>query len=115
MAITGCVLKTIAFYYLNELIYIYIYKFHYSQCYTLFVTFILGEIKRAPFHSGMNKNDDVSNQNLKETKHNPHWGSTIRRRFLNSNGVSLTIDESSAPLIFSLNDHDHDGLCIGTR
>ena len=63
----------------------------------------------------MNKNDDVSNQNLKETKNNPHWGSTIRRRFLNSNGVSLTIDENSAPLIFSLNDHDHDGLCIGTR
>ena len=47
--------------------------------------------------------------NFKGTTDNHRWGNTIRKLFFNSNGVSLMVDESSSPIVFSLHDHDHDG------
>ena len=84
----------------------------------VFHIFYLGLIKQAPFHSGISRNEDMSNQNFKDSKDNTsrrHWGNAIRKLFYNSNGASLMIEEGSNPIIFSLNDPHHDGLCIGTR
>ena len=83
-----------------------------------FISFYLGLIKQAPFHSGISRNEDMSNQNFKNSEDNTsrrHWGNAIRKLFFNSNGVSLMIEEGSNPILFSLNDPHHDGLCIGTR
>ena len=82
------------------------------------ISFYLGLIKQAPFHSGISRNEDMSNQNFKNSEDNTsrrHWGNAIRKLFFNSNGVSLMIEEGSNPILFSLNDPHHDGLCIGTR
>ena len=72
-------------------------------------------VKKSPFQTGHRRYADVYNPNSQDTLDNHHWGSTIRKRFLNSNGVSLMIDDRSSPVVFSLNDHEHPGLCIGTR
>ena len=79
------------------------------------LSFEKGMIKNSPFQTGHRRYADIFNQNNQDTLNNHHWGSTIRKRFLNSNGVSLMIDDRSSPVVFSLNDHDHPGLCIGTR
>ena len=81
-----------------------------------YILFELGLIKQAPFHSGLSTNEDMSKQRFKDIMDdNRHWGNAIRKLFYNSNGVSLMIEEGSNPIIFSLNDPHHDGLCIGTR
>ena len=88
------------------------------KCFILMASsiFDLDLIKQAPFHSGISRNEDVSNQDFKDSlDNNRHWGNTIRKMFYNSNGVSLIIEEGSNPIIFSLNDPHHDGLCIGTQ
>ena len=76
-------------------------------------------IKQAPFHTGFSKYRHMSNQISKDATNNQRWGNTIRKLFFNSNGVSLLIDESSNPIVFSLDATDHSnhtrGLCIGTR
>ena len=83
------------------------------MCHLLF--FEKGMVKKSPFQTGHRRYADVFNQKNQDSLNNHHWGSTIRKRFLNSNGVSLMIDDRSSPVVFSLNDHDHPGLCIGTR
>ena len=79
------------------------------------LSFEKGMVKKSPFQTGHRRYVDVFNQKNQDSLNNHHWGSTIRKRFLNSNGVSLMIDDGSSPIVFSLNDHDHPGLCIGTR
>ena len=79
------------------------------------LSFEKGMVKKSPFQTGHRRYADVYNTNNQDTLNNHHWGSTIRKRFFNSNGVSLMIDDRSSPVVFSLNDHDHPGLCIGTR
>ena len=77
-------------------------------------------IKRDTFHSRLSRNVEMSSPIIKDAlsseEEQHHWGNSIRKLFYNSNGVSLKIDEGSTnPIIFSLNDPHHDGLCVGTR
>ena len=76
-------------------------------------------IKRAAFHSRLSRNAEMPTQIFKDDvsfEDNHHWGNSIRKLFFNSNGVSLMIHEGSThPIVLSLNDPEHDGLCIGTR
>ena len=78
----------------------------------------LGTIKSAPFHSGFSRNSQISGSIYQNgaTSVGKHWGNSIRKLFLNSNGVSVRINEETTyPLVMSLNNPEHGGLCVGSR
>ena len=54
------------------------------------LSFEKGVVKNSPFQTGHRRYADVFNQNNQDTLYNHHWGSTIRKRFLNSNGIIIT-------------------------
>ena len=42
------------------------------------------------------------------------WGNVIKKYFLNSRGLSLTVADHT-PLFVSFNDDEHPGLCLQAR